>query len=356
VTFDLGGQLGDELGVMFEPTDRQSNARYDQSFAMLAGAKPARGFLIVDNQSAPNQPFEGSLAGEMMLFDFAQGAAWGYAAYNAAPQTELEPTNPADTLYPFEDAAEQVGEVLAGRRDLTVAALNGGASPALPVAIMPRADTSAHGIGTRFFVTPIGHAVTFPAAAVANSTVVNGQAVVGPRHQHRGDLTTEVLLTAPRGNAVVYDRDERPLSGVTPRQVTCVGFIAVDTLLGEVILQRMGESGGWSGLAVRSPGPLVALSGDSNRPMATRTTNTNQATVMKLDFNPVGMFFGQSVNNAFNNGVWLRSGIRESVPRVTAPESGDWPWLMIRSVPDNRQQWIQVGEDFVGDRLQLAPR
>ncbi|HRY16221.1 MAG TPA: SdrD B-like domain-containing protein, partial [Candidatus Competibacteraceae bacterium] len=260
VTFDLGGHFGDPQSVLHEPAERQINARYDaahQSFALMAGLQPVRGFLIVDNNDPPSQPFENSLAGEMMILDFAQGAAWGYQAYNAAPLTEQDAANPVvDTLYAFEDATERAGEVLAGRRDLTLTALNGGISPAIPVAIMPMAGIAQDGVTTRFFVTPIGHSVTFPANAVANPTVINERAVIGPRHQHRGDLTAEVLLTVGNPNDaansdVFFDRDENPISGRIAQSVTCVGAIDVNTLMSEAVLRQIGEFGGWSAIAVR---------------------------------------------------------------------------------------------------------
>ncbi len=350
--------------MLYEPADRRVNARYDESpnrsFALLKGLQPVRGFLIVDNYAPPNQPFENSLAGEMMVFDFGQGAAWGYQAYNAAPLTELDTANSADPLYVFEDGAERSGEVLAGNRALTPTALNGGVSPAVPVAIMPVVASSENGVATRFFVTPIGHSITFPAGTVANPAVINNQTVIGPRHQGRGDLTTEVLLTVNSSNRVAnndvfFDRDENPVSGRVPRSVTCVAALDVTALLSEGALGRVGQSGGWTALAVRSPGPLAELSGESNRPLATRTANTNQATVIKLEFSPNGRFLGQLLfDNAFNNAIWLRHGIRESIQPVANDSAGlALPRVLIRDVLDERQKFIDVGQDFSGDSLEL---
>ncbi|MCC8998044.1 MAG: hypothetical protein LM522_00865, partial [Candidatus Contendobacter sp.] len=271
-------------------------------------------------------------------------------AYNAAPQTDLSdgsPNDALDTLYPFEDATERMSEILAGSRALTATTLKGGVSPPAPVSLLP---SGIEGAITRFFVTPIGHAVTFATGAVANTPVINGRAIVGPRRQTRSDLTTEILLAGDNPNSdttVAFDRDENPISGQQPRTVTCVGAIDAETLLSEGARREFGEFGGWSAVAVRSPGPLAELSGDPNRPTAARTRNTNQAIVIKLEFRPDGQFLGQPLNSAFNSALWLRQGRRESVATPPSP---------IRTVPDNRQNRIDVGEDFVGDRLELAPR
>ncbi|HRY15912.1 MAG TPA: hypothetical protein P5330_08580, partial [Candidatus Competibacteraceae bacterium] len=110
--------------------------------------------------------------------------------------------------------------------------------------------------------------------------------------------------------------------------------------------------GGWSAIAVRSPGDLAELGGDPNQPTATRTAYTNQATILKLEFNAEGALSGQPLPGTYNNAFWLRRGIRESVPRTPDPELDGWPRLLIRSVLDDRQQFIDVGEDFVGDQFQ----
>ncbi|MCC9000411.1 MAG: carboxypeptidase regulatory-like domain-containing protein, partial [Candidatus Contendobacter sp.] len=351
VTFDLTGHYGDRLGVLAEPVDRQAKANYaaqNQSFAFMKGLQPARGFLVVDNNEAPNTPFEPSLAGDLMVIDFAGGAAWGYAAYNAAPDDTSAPM-----AYNFEDAAERVGEVLAGNRAITPTDLNGGASPSAPVNLLPFASVATSGgMQTRFLVTPIGHSVTFPTGTVSNPWVAS-------QTQLRNDLTTQVRLQAAfatgDANDVMFDRDENPVSGQAPQNVTCVGAVNVDTLLSAGALREIGEYGGWSGVEIRSPGALASLS-TTNPPTATRTNNTNQATVIKLEFGPDGRFLGESFKSSFNNALWLRRGIRESVfgtaggaPGIVAPR------LRIRSAADGFGYPVDVANDFVRDSLGVSP-
>jgi len=107
-------------------------------------------------------------------------------------------------------------------------------------------------------------------------------------------------------------------------------------------------------LAIRSPGPLVELSGDPSRPTATRTANANQATVIKLEFNPDGRFLGDAFESSFNNSIWLRYGIRESIRGPVDDPSGAAPRLKLRSATDVFGNPVDVGQDFVGDRLESS--
>jgi len=98
---------------------------------------------------------------------------------------------------------------------------------------------------------------------------------------------------------------------------------------------------------IRSPGPLANLSGNSALPTATRTNNTNQATIMKLEFNPTTRFLDDTFKDVFNNSVWLRYGIRESVQSTPGT-----PRLLLRSVPDFLGNPVDVGQDFVGNSIE----
>ncbi len=264
-----------------------------------------------------------------------------------------------DPLHVFEDAAEREGQVIAGNRAITISDLNGGPSPAVPVSILPIASPGTAGeVYTRFFVTPVGHSVVFPAGTVANGALIDGRAVIGPRYQTRNDLTTQVRLQIPDATGtstdVMFDRDENPVSGQQPKTVTCVGAVNVETLLSEGALRQIGDTGGWGAIEVRSPGALASLSGNPALPTATRTNNTNQATVIKLDFNPDGRFLGDTFKGAFNNAVWLRYGIRESVRGAAGSAvSAVSPRLLIRSAPDYLGNPVDAGQDFFGNSIEV---
>lgn len=337
VTFDLLGKYGDELGVLGEPANRQVKAKYspNQSFALMKGLTPARGFMVIDNDEAVNAPFEPSLFGEIMLIDYAEGAVWGYAAYNAAPSGAALPYN-------FEDGAENNGEVLAGNRAVSATQLRGGVSPAVLTNILPLNSQTPDkdAVITKFFVTPIDHWVT-----------VNGVPVptAGRPSQLNPALSTRVQLQVSfdtaTTNDVMFDRDENPVSGQTPRTVTCVGAVLVDDLLSAGALQEIGLYGGWSGVEISSPGSL--LTGGTT---GTRTDNTNQAVVIKLEYNPDAKFLGDTFKGAFNNAIWLRYGIRESIrPAVQTAAAAVSPRVVIRSATDGNGQPIDVANDFPPD-------
>ncbi len=70
-------------------------------------------------------------------------------------------------------------------------------------------------------------------------------------------MQLQVSFDTATTNDVMFDRDENPVSGQTPRTVTCVGAVLVDDLLSAGALQEIGQYGGWSGVEIRSPGPLA---------------------------------------------------------------------------------------------------
>ncbi|HRD48216.1 MAG: hypothetical protein JNK95_06990 [Candidatus Competibacter sp.] len=374
VTFDASGKYGDAQGVLAEPKERQQKAVYTtgQSFAMMKGLTPARGFLVVDNYDSPNAPFEGSLFGEIMLVDFAGGAVWGYSAYNAAPNTNLAG---ALLRYDFSDRNETAGEVIAGDPSMGADNLRPAGSLSAPVttSIMPIASSSTAGyITTRFFVTPIAHNAVYdqelnPAAAPATDLTSVGYAPnVG---QLQPNLTTRLWLSAVYTNTpndVMYDRDENPVSGQTPITVTCVGAVDVQNLLSAGALREIGDFGGWTDVQVQAPGALANLTAVGTRvTAATRTLNSNQAVVTKLEYNPTGNFDTVKFGSAFNNALWLRYGNRESVRQANLANNGrslastgvNSPVNLraqIFSAFDGRNYPVDVGDGFVGTSVSVA--
>ncbi|MDQ5910635.1 MAG: hypothetical protein QG599_2732, partial [Pseudomonadota bacterium] len=400
VTFDLQAHYGaDTLAVVGEPVNRQLKANYtaaSQNFGLMRGITPSRGFLIVDNQETPNVEFEGSLTGEMMLVDFAEGAVWGYLAYNA----ERQNANFLVDASSFQDAAESAGEVIAGDRIVqqvvfatdAAAALGSGAvpvrvekfangrapSPPVPTGIMPIASATTNGsVFTKFFVTPIGHAVdTIHKVAVggqvrdpaAGRTV---RATTANPGQIQESLTTRIELTVRDrtgiANDVVFDRDENPVSGQVPRNVTCVGAVPVESLLSTGALREIGEYGGWSTVQIRAAtaGGVPALvtfgaDGPAGTPTAgiataTRTintgngnrTNTEEAVVIKLEYNPSGAFLDEQFPSAFNTANWLRRGHRESI-RGSIVGGLVQDRLTQQSAYDVNGAPVGVADDFTG--------
>lgn len=294
VTFDTGGVFGDSKGVLFEPAASQRNAVYDKTFAVFKNVKPVIGFALVDN----NDQFQvgDQVRGEAIVLEFQTGSAWGYRAYTPSRLYSVTPgvavLNVLNT-FDFTDRVETEGEVLVPTP--------AGGNPDnywVPVQIFPF-DQAV----TRYFVTPIG--------------------TTAPLYQLTGNATATIgLVVSDPGSSsfdVAYDRDENPISGRVPQTVTCVG--RVDTItypsgapspLITTAAQQFLLNGGWSNVAI---------------------TN-GQATVFKLEFNPLSpsSLDGKPINGSFNNSVWLRKGIRESIARTPAVVANGQPAIAVYQV------------------------
>lgn len=354
VTIDVGGMIqSDNLGILFEKVSESTLPKGDgngygsSTFSLLAGlTQPVRAFLVVDNNdfSTTNDANEAffrtseSLAGEAIVLEFKNGAAWGYTAYNPSGRY-----NPARfNFYDFSDYVETAGEVIAG--ELVNTAQQGGlangigALGAVPIALAPRyMSNGTDDVITKLFVTPIapsrysavndffdspvggwvppGGGFMTGTAVVSNGVITGYTNVVTTTlpNQLRGDLTTQVRLATvdPNlGSAVIYDRDEGPVSGQVPQTVRCVGAVDVlgktGGLLSEGARLQVPE-GGWSNLVVGYGGTTAG------------STNTDEAVVIKLEYNP-NQTSSFDTTGIVNNGVWLRKGIKESIPALANGE------------------------------------
>ena len=122
-TFDIGDRFAaDNLHVLFnDPSFNNNYLAANLDFAPFDNAPlPIRSFLVVDNNGTTGEgASEGSLYGEVVVLDFAAGAAWGYRAYNALTDEALaqgQATGFFDTGN-FANEFESAGEVLAGDND-----------------------------------------------------------------------------------------------------------------------------------------------------------------------------------------------------------------------------------------------
>jgi hypothetical protein len=275
VTFDLSGVYGDAQGVLFEPAASQVNVKYDKSFALFKNIKPVRAYAVIDNNDRffINQ----GVYGEAIVFEFVNGAMWGYSAYNAASIYAVD--NAGSTVvtnpYDFSDRGETAGEVL-------VAAPAGADVERYwaPIAVMPFAEVT-----TRLFVTPI--------------------ATTGPAFQLSPNNTATIVLAVNDPDSstfdVMYDRDENPISGQVPAAVTCVGAVDVQNMISQAARQFV-QLGGWTNVGIAA----------------------GQAVVIKLEFNdstPTTLD-GKPVAGFYNNSIWLTKGIRESMARSAITQNG----------------------------------
>jgi len=196
-TIDLGGVFGAfDLGVLFNDPSFFNNWRApNQSFALgsLTGLVASRGYLVVDNADASEE----SVRGEAFVFEFANGATWGYQAYRAAGET-----NPPG----------------APEFDYTFAASE---NPAF-ASIMPFEE-----IATAFMVTPV------------TDNMIPGI------NTYKTQLA---YVIDPTASTAFYDRDEGAVSGRVPQEVTCVGRIDAADLLTDAALSLVPD-GGWTFVA-----------------------------------------------------------------------------------------------------------
>ena len=269
-TYDVSGLRG-EGGVMFNDPSVNNNwkaaAATNQYNAITLDGQ--RAVLFVHNAGDLDSG-GGYLAGEAMVVDFANGAAWGYRA-------EANASNGASSQADFNFNRGQ--------------ALNTG------VTFMPLTQVT-----TRFFVTPVNTQsanVTTDLGAPERGDVVGMLAANGLDIPRYGTFTTRVNLDTVSGSIRVLNRDEGGISGgVTPQDVVCVGAVnASDLITSANVLAYANTQGGWGRLTTSYPGSVA--------PTDTRRW-TNEAVVTKIEFRAAGgTFGGQSMGGAFNNAFTL---------------------------------------------------
>ena len=301
VTFDVSEHFGaGNLGILYEDLATSTPNYGKNTFALLksVASKGVRAFLMVDNNDFNFGTVTDSsetVAGEAVVLEFQAGAAWGYMAYNAAGRYDANGAriNP----YDFSDNVETAGEVIA----------NG----AVPVVIPPISTLGGQWL-TQFFVTPIsrtvGGAAGIPGDQKRDSSFDSAS---GKTKNLNAKVRLAVQDPANQTTDVMFDRDERPVSGQVPQNVLCVGAVPVTSMVSEASLQDM-KNGGWSNLVV-SIGSL----GDTAE---LDVIPTDEAVVMKLEYNPTAISLGTGgVTGIVNTANWLRRGIRESIPRAVSP-------------------------------------
>ena len=239
-TVDLGGKFGSTTkGVLFNDPSinnnwKASNKRFDM--ANLA-TKPLRGYLVVDDLAPLSVGSEPLIEGEAMVFEFATGATWGYTAGRS-----VDGDFTTDT-------------------DINVA-------PFQNVSVKPWGE-----IQTKFFVTPIDNEMLLS-----------------------GNNNRKATLEMDRSGAVMYDRDENPVSGAVKQSVVCVGAVNAESLI-TASAKTLLPDGGWGTLKVKT------YTTSAGQPDVQYTTS---ASVIKLDYNKGSTFNGETVSGTFNNAFQLR--------------------------------------------------
>jgi hypothetical protein len=317
VTFDISNVFGaPRNGVLFEGA---TGGNYDD-FAIFRH-KTIRANAVVDNDFS-GFSFAKNVNGEAFIIEFASGSVWGYSAYNAAeiltytgayvgaPADALKSVNPVNE-FDFSDRVEVNGEVLVAA-PTNESKANIIERYRVPITIMPFKEVT-----TRLFVTPINPNKPFQVPTEKNLYTA------GIRLEVNDNTSLQ---------QVMFDRDENPVSGRVTKQVVCVGAVDVPELINEAIRSRV-ANGGWSNVGIilgGLPAPAVAV---------------NQAIVLKLEYGVAvppateaaldGVLVG---SGSYNNGYWLRKGIRESVPRnFMIAGFGSYPVLPVFLMPEAAQ-------------------
>jgi hypothetical protein len=313
VTFDISNHFGAANGVLFETP--VATARYSD-FAIFRN-RTVRANAVVDNNA--QFAFGRNVNGEAFIITFDTGSVWGYPAYNAA---EILTFTPPSTIavaneYDFSDRAEVNGEVLTQPVPANLAQAAALERYRVPITIMPFAEVT-----TRLFVTPVNPNPPFQ--------------VPVERNVYSANIRLEVNDNTSL-QQVMFDRDEQPVSGRVTQPIVCVGAVDVPELVNEAIRSRV-ASGGWAYVGILQ-GNLATVSvitdtGTANVP----AVNVNQAITLKLEYNdkaPAKLNGQDAGGGSYNNGFWLRKGIRESVPRNFVLAT--YPVLPVFQMPDAAQ-------------------
>jgi len=185
-TIDLGGVYGSTtLGVLFnDPSINNQWQQKGQDYALAGdlGLTAVRGYLTVDNAESG----AGGISGEAFVFEFANGAAWGYEGMIG------------DNSFDFSSY---------------------GSDSPTNVMIMPFEE-----IATAFFVTP-----------------------VPPDNSMAPPFLNEYEGYIQLAGSLMFDRDENLVSGGRPQDVVCTGRVDAGDLVTNAAAGAL-ANGGWGEL------------------------------------------------------------------------------------------------------------
>ena len=294
ITFDASGNINAGLPLFFDTSP------YDLLQPMhLIDPGPRRAFLLVDNNTQNFIDFgptnvDGTIYGEAMVLELANGAAWGYIAYNGSGGIGASQTAPVT----FGDGQDDQGEVIGGAQTVVLG---------VPIAHTFGERTQTvwlpDNMGTtRLFLTPIDTIVALPSQIGCPPEIA--------ANQRAGNINTRVQLiaTQPDGTFIggIYNNDEEILDFNNPKNIVCTSADNLDQLVAGGALNYLSTTGrqGWSFVAT--------LDGTFDGPDAD-TCADNPAldmTIGKLEFTTTGIDFDNNgsidMSGTFNNFVWLR--------------------------------------------------
>lgn len=326
VTFDASGNINGGLPMFGDPNNGAGTLE-------LLAPGDRRAFLIVDNNtpllSLPTQlnNVDGTLYGEAMVLEFAQGAAWGYVAYNSAgPFGDTLGVNPLIPPYgggqngfvSFSNGLDPHGEVIGQFLNwapvppatLTTAPNVFVAGELAPVVFLPQGQ-----VNTRMFMTPtdmISAAIAyagFPGAPVQSQFANTGQ--------RNGNIDTRVgvcaipayapgapgvpgILTGGCTLPGLHLNDESPLSSTKLKNIVCTSADDVAALLDAATETAWVANGGQAWTYIRTAlGNLLPAGNYEYSP---------NMMIGKLEWDDTATTIdGQAVTGTFNNFVHIRN-------------------------------------------------
>jgi hypothetical protein len=262
-TIDITGALDSGVdGVLFnDPSFNNQWQQQGANYALGRGVgKPHRGYLIVEHRADGSVPEKWSgLYGEAIIFEFGSGASWGYQGFNK-PGQEGDYCN-------FSAAASN--------------------SPS-HVAVMPLEGSE---FTTKFMVTPLYDPKGYPN--------------VCPDDSNWNYATVELQASEYYGdNVVMFDRDENPVSGATPKEVVCVGAVSAKNLINDGT-QVLVPDGGWTGIWSYASGlNFGCAEGTGTGPSCSSWEEWEAALLFKLEYGFTSAINGAAVG-VYNNAIYL---------------------------------------------------
>ena len=330
VSFDAAGVVNTGSALFNDQPPRHNNVTYiPDSFDMDSAPNKARAFLLVDNNDSAcfDHAYSSSLYGEAMVIQLAQGAAWGYVAYNGIGGG---PDGPAgEPQLGFNDGLDMQGEVLRSPRFFDVATDDGEELEVTPGVILP-----LNNFTTKMFVTPVNYALWeadwgFGFPYTAGPGARNGDSNSRIQFCLRPYPTSTFPLgpTCPSGlpplvylgdncqsNAAakcqiggIYDNDEGPLDSNLAPDVVCTTALDI-SVAGLLLTQAQIDyltSGAQGWTYIRSMVGAFLAQGQ----LGTRNISTMSDSIIgKLEYTSGSFQFGNvTIPGAVNDMKWIRN-------------------------------------------------
>jgi hypothetical protein len=284
-SIDLGSAFGQTTqGVLFDdPSVNNKWASSGKDYSLGNTLGNARAYLIVNNGEGHGHHMRPdhkgrTMSGEAFLFDYVNGAVWGYQASTSK-----------DTDGDDFDFWARVGTAMPNPTTIT---------------IMPFAETT-----TALFVTPLANADnewTDP-----DEFLQDFAGMVPSKNTYESSIGFYTPTSKHTLSPALFDRDENLISGTVDQQVVCVGRVEVQDMISIASQDEM-QNGGFGGLISQRTNYLSVLGSNLVPFIPEWAADEGESSVMKLEYNAGAIFNGEvSSSGTYNNGFRLLAPARE---------------------------------------------